>query len=97
MFSLVIIVLLLSLRLTGSAYWEPVRGFLAPIFVTGSLDSGHSSGDKPGIFAGGITSIIDRVSPTKKFENTTFLVVGIGGRYHDGGNLTDTIQVVHFE
>ena len=75
----------------GGAHWASVQSFFAPIFVTNT-----TAQEKTGFFQNlSIPQILKDLPPVSKFANTTFLVVGIGGAGHDGGNLTDSIQVIH--
>ena len=76
---------LFASRMLGGAYWASVQSFFAPIFVA-NIDPQ----EKTGFFQNlSIPQILKDLPPVSKFANTTFLVVGIGGAGHDGGNLTD--------
>lgn len=82
---------LFASRMLGGAYWASVQSFFAPIFVA-NIDPQ----EKTGFFQNlSIPQILKDLPPVSKFANTTFLVVGIGGAGHDGGNLTDSIQVIN--
>lgn len=90
-FATIIIVSLFASRMLGGAYWASVQSFFAPIFVA-NIDPQ----EKTGFFQNlSIPQILKDLPPVSKFANTTFLVVGIGGAGHDGGNLTDSIQVIN--
>ena len=90
-FATIVIISLFVSRMLGGAHWASVQSFFAPIFVTNT-----TAQEKTGFFQNlSIPQILKDLPPVSKFANTTFLVVGIGGAGHDGGNLTDSIQVIH--
>lgn len=78
----------------SNARWSSL-GICAIIFCSDFCYEYDRSG-KDWIFQNlSIPQILKDLPPVSKFANTTFLVVGIGGAGHDGGNLTDSIQVIH--
>ncbi|MFO0764305.1 MAG: LCP family protein [Candidatus Gracilibacteria bacterium] len=90
-FATIVVASIFISRMLGGAYWSGIQSFFAPIFV-----NNIETQEKTGFFDNlSLPNILKDLPPVSKFANTTFLVVGIGGAGHDGGNLTDSIQIIH--
>ncbi len=90
-FATIVVASIFISRMLGGAYWSWMQSFFAPIFV-----NNIETQEKTWFFDNlSLPNILKDLPPVSKFANTTFLVVGIGGAGHDGGNLTDSIQIIH--
>lgn len=90
-FATIVVASIFISRMLGGAYWSWIQSFFAPIFVNNT-----ETQEKTWFFDNlSLPNILKDLPPVSKFANTTFLVVGIGGAGHDGGNLTDSIQIIH--
>lgn len=90
-FATIVVASIFISRMLGGAYWSWIQSFFAPIFV-----NNIETQEKTWFFDNlSLPNILKDLPPVSKFANTTFLVVGIGGAGHDGGNLTDSIQIIH--